>query len=299
MSYTMSEKTAPKLDRNLQELSENLSRFSLTAQQIETFETDGFLHLPMVFTLEEITLIKSYLSQSKDLAVSEHYGSTFRSWRNITASSRVLSGLSCDLRLVLPAVQLLGHSIKLMGSQLIERSPLDGSEVIRSPKAHGWHRDIFGLNVELGRNAPKCATKMAIWLSDANENQHGATLFVPGSHKLAFPTIDPTTADPENFQTVEANPGDVTIFENRTVHAGGRNTSSNTLEVLMLQYGFRWLANVAGQFHSEELLGNCHQLARELLAPCDIDEDGNYAPKRARSFLAEFFSEFTTDTVPS
>ncbi|WP_248958401.1 phytanoyl-CoA dioxygenase family protein [Sphaerisporangium perillae] len=90
--------------------------------------------------------------------------------------------------------------------------------------------------------------------SDPNTTGHitpdcGLTMFLPGSHLLPKqPAIAPR-ANPPTATTPGLGPCDVVLFcsvlfENRTWHAGGINTSGRPRIAVMLQYGYRWLQPV-------------------------------------------------------
>jgi hypothetical protein len=272
--------------------SSNATPAPLDDTHLKAFRRDGFLTVRGLFSVGEVSSLSQQVERviSLDRAPSEHYGSTFRSWRSVTNHSRVLADFSCDPRLVTPVMQYLGPRIRLMGSQLIHRDTLDGTEVSRIPGAHGWHRDIFGMDYDLHGDSPACAVKATVWLSSAEDARNGATLFVAGSHtESAMPRIEEGKADPEVYVQERPAIGDVTFFENRTFHAGGYNTSTQTLKFLIFQYGYRWLRPVAGQCHSDELLEGCSDFQKEILEPVEISPDNQYRPKAKLPVLDGWF----------
>ena len=50
------------------------------------------------------------------------------------------------------------------------------------------------------------------------------------------------------------SPGDVLLFENRTWHAGGVNTSGRTRKCVMMQYAYRWVKPIDYVEHPPSLM---------------------------------------------
>ncbi|MEM5471912.1 phytanoyl-CoA dioxygenase family protein [Hoeflea sp. AS60] len=260
--------------------------------QLRDFQNNGFVTVKGLFSKEEVSSISEASERvvSEGWAPTEHYGRTFRSWRAITTQSEELAGVACDPRMVTVAMQCLGARIKLVGSQLIHRLTLDGTETSRTPNAPGWHRDVFGMDRDLGGESPLCAVKATVWLSSATKVENGATLFVAGSQKdRKLPEIPSGKADPKTFSRTQPDIGDVTFFENRVAHAGGYNVSPQTLKFALFQYGYRWLQPVAGQYHSAGLLDLCSDFCRELLQPIELDENNCYRPENRLPSLENWF----------
>jgi hypothetical protein len=67
------------------------------------------------------------------------------------------------------------------------------------------------------------------------------------------------------------------LFENRTYHAGGLNTSGRRRLALMIQYGYRWLAPVDDP--APELLDRpgITEIQCQLLGAPDRNQDGSLA----------------------
>lgn len=278
--------------QNLLEYLSDSNREPRRLSEIEChrFHEDGFIHIDSVFSKDEVDAIRSVCGEivSDNAAPTEHLEDGFRSWRAVTTVSPELAGLACDPRLIGAAIQLLGTSLRLVGSQLIHRAPHLGPRKVRTPERPGWHRDIYGMAKDLGLLAPPCAIKCAIWLTEGLSLEHGITRFLAGSHERGLPLIPPGEIDPPGWFSPIVRPGDMTIFENRTAHTGGLNTSNHTLEILMMQYGYRWLAPVTGRQHDPTLIHNSSKLARQILEPEDCDADGEYRPGSGAAVIAEW-----------
>jgi len=113
---------------------------------------------------------------------------------------------------------------------------------------------------DLGLTAlPRLSVKAAYFLSDLTPDA-GLTMFAPGSHAAGGPVTVPAGAiDPADAVTPDIGPCDAVLFEHRTWHAAGLNTSGRTRLGAFLQYGYRWLAPVDGP-------------ATEVLAREDLDD---------------------------
>ena len=74
--------------------------------------------------------------------------------------------------------------------------------------------------------------KACYQLSDASAPGHGQTLFNPGSHRLRSELPTGASQHPDNFIEPLLKPGDMVLFENRTYHTVGHNTSNITRKIL-------------------------------------------------------------------
>ncbi|MGC9667692.1 phytanoyl-CoA dioxygenase family protein [Planosporangium sp. 12N6] len=175
-------------------------------------------------------------------------------------------------------VALLSPNIHLLSSHLVALPSLsaDGPRTIRTPERPGWHRDMYGVAEDLGyENVPRMAVKCAYYLTDLTPDS-GITVFLPGSHLLTErPAIPAGAVDPPAAITPDIGPCDAVLFDNRTWHAGGINTSGKPRLALMMQYGYRWLARVDDP--SPELLArnDLSPVERQLLGAPDRAPDGS------------------------
>jgi len=179
-------------------------------------------------------------------------------------------------------IELLSPNIHLLSSHLIALPSIAAAQTrsIRVPERPGWHRDMYGVTADLGAlDTPRMAIKCAYYLTDITP-QAGLTMFLPGSHKhSALPVIPAGEIDPPGAITprVSASGLDAVIFENRTYHAGGLNTSGKPRIALMIQYGYRWLAPVDDG--APELLERptTTDVQRQILGAPDRNPDGSLA----------------------
>jgi ectoine hydroxylase len=105
-----------------------------------------------------------------------------------------------------------------------------------------WHQDGGRQNLELAAPRPRLSLKVAWFLTDVPDADHGALRVIPGSHvrdTLARPAdggVDPPGAVP---LTVAA--GTAVVLDRRLWHARGDNRSQTTRIALFYAYTYRWI----------------------------------------------------------
>ncbi|MFV2180076.1 phytanoyl-CoA dioxygenase, partial [Actinomadura sp. LOL_011] len=81
--------------------------------------------------------------------------------------------------------------------------------------------------------------------------------------------------------TPDLGPCDALLFENRTWHAGGLNTSSRPRLAVMMQYGYRWLAPIDDPAPHLLERPDLTDIQRQLLGRPDRNPDGSIAHESA------------------
>lgn len=154
------------------------------------------------------------------------------------------------------------------------------SSSIRTPQRPGWHRDMFGVTSDLGEaQTPRMAVKCVYYLTDITRDC-GLTMFLPESHRFTSPPGIPAGhIDPPGAVTpaLSADGTDAVLFENRTWHAGGCNTSGSPRIAIMVQYGYRWLAPVDDPTPQLLERTDLTDVERQLLGARDRNPDGSLA----------------------
>lgn len=196
---------------------------------------------------------------------------------------------------VLPTtVALLSPNLHLLSAHLIALPSLPPGtpRSIRTPARPGWHRDMYGVTADLGwEHTPRLAIKAAHYLSDITPDC-GLTMFLPGSHLLDHPpTISTGHIDPSGATTPGVGSNDVVLFDNRTWHAGGLNTSGQPRLALMLQYGYRWLAPVDDPTPKLWANPDLTPVQRQLLGAPDRNPDGSLAKGAGAAPLREQYPQ--------
>ncbi|MFJ8475731.1 phytanoyl-CoA dioxygenase family protein [Kitasatospora sp. NPDC094011] len=205
-------------------------------------------------------------------------------FRGVVAMDDVFLPLVANPAILPTLVGLLSPNLHLMSSNLIYMPsiPPGGTRTIRVPERHGWHRDMAAATTDLGREkVPRLSIKAAYYLSDITPDA-GTTMFLPGSSNDTAPVTVPEGAiDPPGAITPNIGPLDVVLFENRTWHAGGLNTSGRPRLAVMMQYGYRWLAGLDDP--APHLLDrpDLDDVERQLLGTPDRNPDGSIAHEGA------------------
>ncbi|TMR88392.1 hypothetical protein [Nonomuraea basaltis] len=114
------------------------------------------------------------------------------------------------------------------------------------------------------------------------------------AHLIALPSGTPRTIrTPERpgwhrdmyGVTHDLGPCDVVLFENRTFHASGVNTSGQPRIAFMLQYGYRWLQPVDDPAPQLQHRADLDPITRQLLGAPDRNPDGSLAKGRGAAPL--------------
>ncbi len=147
---------------------------SLTEQQIQHFETFGFLVRRQVFSQEEIdrineefdkylTTTKDVFDKKKDLRGWDCRGSWGRKWSNLIPETPYMASLLEDPRIYVSTEQLLGEDTVPVRSN---------ANSFRHNTA--WHMD--------SRQRHLCMLKNLVYLQPTTSD-HGSLCLIPGSHK--------------------------------------------------------------------------------------------------------------------
>src|SRR5579871_405967 len=215
----------------------------LTEQQRAAFERDGFLVVPDALPpamVEQLTAVVDRLYaegvERQGLSKTNHW-----QMRNCVVADDLFLEL-LDWPATVPLViDLLNWNLQLITSHCIVRAPSPPG-VDAHWKAEGWHRDGGTSAQEMQEPHPRLFIKIAYWLTDLSEPGRGNIRFVPGSNRLiGRPAQAAGAPDPYGAIEICARPGDAVLFEQRTWHAVGANTSDLTRKSLFFGYGYRWM----------------------------------------------------------
>ncbi|WP_406297385.1 phytanoyl-CoA dioxygenase family protein [Embleya sp. NBC_00888] len=250
---------------------------------VESFSRDGFAVLRNILAKDRRDMLRhaadrllaSAITTGRDRGTDGKDG-----FRGVVALDSAFLPLVAEPTVLTVVATLLGPNLHLLSSHLIALPsiPPDGPRTIRTPERPGWHRDMYGVSRDLGSaSIPRLAIKAAYFLTDPTPTA-GVTMFVPGSHLRTDEVQVPAgSINPPDAVVPPIGPYDVVLFENRTWHAGGLNTSGSPRLAVMMQYGYRWLAPVDDP--AAELLrrADLTDVERQLLGAADRDPDGSLA----------------------
>jgi ectoine hydroxylase len=121
--------------------------------------------------------------------------------------------------------EVLGSNVFVYHCHLDVHPPLE-----RSPApAWRWHQDGGRQNVELAAPRPQLSLKVAYFLTDVDEPEHGAMWLIRGSHRrdrLERPRNG--SVRPPDTEPLLVLAGTVVIFDRRLWHARGDNVAGRT-----------------------------------------------------------------------
>jgi ectoine hydroxylase len=174
----------------------------LSPQQVKSFEREGYLFFPGLFSAAEMRLLQDEVprlfAQHRPENVREKDRQAVRTNFAAHLYSRPFARLARHPRMVEPAVQIFGEPVYMHQFKINGKLAFDGD-------LWQWHQDYGTWQRE--DDMPEArAMNVAIFLDEVNEF-NGPLMFIPGSHKLgvidaahdvattSYPlwTIDPDT----------------------------------------------------------------------------------------------------------
>ena len=151
---------------------------SLTEDQQQEFNRNGYLILPSLFSVEEIALLKAQLphlfSDDDPANIREKDGGVVRTAMGLHQRNTIFNKLSRHPRLVIPARQLLGSALYIQQTKVNVKAAFKG-------EAWQWHYDFATHHRDDGVPQP-LALNVHLFLDEVNEF-NGPLYFIPGSHK--------------------------------------------------------------------------------------------------------------------
>jgi len=213
-------------------------RMKLSREQIEQFESDGYLFFPSLFTREEVKVlideVPSLYAQRRPENVREKGSDAVRTNFAAHMYSRPFAKLARHPRMVEPIMQVFGEEVYMHQFKINGKMAFEGD-------VWQWHQDYATWkNDDLMPEAR--AMNVAIFLDDVNEF-NGPLMFIPGSHKLGVVEAEhdlSTTSYPLwtiNHETIaklverggivapKGIAGSMILFHSCLVHASGSNLS--------------------------------------------------------------------------
>ena len=151
---------------------------SLTEDQQQEFDRNGYLILPSLFSVEEIALLQTQLprlfSDDDPANIREKDGGAVRTAMGLHQRNPIFDKLSRHPRLVIPARQLLGSVLYIQQTKVNVKAAFEG-------ETWQWHYDFATHHRDDGVPQP-LALNLHVFLNEVNEF-NGPLYFIPGSHK--------------------------------------------------------------------------------------------------------------------
>lgn len=218
----------------------------LTAEQIESFERDGFLVLENVLDEREVEVLQGELgrllgdpaSLEHETVIAEPGSNEIRSIFAVHEQSRLIARLAADERLAGVASYLLDDEVYIHQSRLNFKPGFKGKEFY-------WHSDFETWHAEDGMPRMR-ALSMSILLVENTPN-NGPLMLIPGSHRAYVSCVGETPRNhyqqslkkqeygvPDEQSLAElayengivaptGNPGTVILFDCNTMHGSNGN----------------------------------------------------------------------------
>ena len=166
----------------------------LSAEQIERFDSDGYLVLEDVFEPPELEalqqetgrLLADPSSLDEDTIITERGSDEVRSIFAIHEQSRLMKRLAADRRLAGVASFLLDDEVYLHQTRLNYKPGFRGKEFY-------WHSDFETWHVEDGMPRMR-ALSMSVLLAENTAN-NGPLMVIPGSHRVYVTCVGETPED--------------------------------------------------------------------------------------------------------
>jgi hypothetical protein len=216
----------------------------LTTEQIQFYETNGYLVAGDIFTPGELDRMEAAYDdilkqrQSKGADVGALWGGNWQKkypeqkqllhTHDLQAYSSEWSRVLLHDRFTESIADLMGPNVQLHHTKMFLKPPRFGG-------AFPMHQDYHYFPHE-----KDSMMAVVIHLSDSTEEM-GCIRVVPGSHKLGvLETFEAKYLNPEEYPAEEATPavasrGDVLFFSYLTIHGSGMNTSDNIRKTVLIQ----------------------------------------------------------------
>jgi ectoine hydroxylase-related dioxygenase (phytanoyl-CoA dioxygenase family) len=215
----------------------------LTEEQIETYRRKGYLHLPALFSNEDVEawdaesrrLLKLGLSREDNLrAVSKPLApgvAIVDRLNPVIDLSPIFMTLVRDSRITEAVDKLAGEPVLLFKDKLIYKMPgIDG---------YAMHQDY-----SMWQTFPAGLINVLVSIDDANADNGGVEFFPGHHHRLLSATgvirymnvEEASEIDVDSGEIISTKPGDVVFFSDLTPHRSGPNRSGCMRRQLYLTY---------------------------------------------------------------
>ncbi|MCY4605504.1 MAG: phytanoyl-CoA dioxygenase family protein, partial [Gemmatimonadetes bacterium] len=156
-----------------------------------------------------------------------------------------------------------------------------------------------GVHLDLGHvHLPRVGLKVGYCLTDMDEPHTGATLFAPGSNRLAEPLVIPKDQiHPVEYLEPRLKAGDAFFFESRIYHGAAINSQDHISKVAMFGYHYSWIRpDYYLRYYADEVqpsaavVANLNDVGRQPLG-ATADAQGREDPNGIHWSIAEWAAE--------
>jgi ectoine hydroxylase len=154
-------------------------RLQLTDKQLQSYEDDGFLILPGLFSGAEVAVLREAMErvfkQDSPGNIREKKSQVVRMAMGLSQRDEVFAKLARHPRIIEPAQQIAGPQLYLQQSKINVKAAFDG-------EAWQWHQDFSTHHVDDGVPKP-LALNLHVFIDEVNEF-NGPLYFIRGSHRF-------------------------------------------------------------------------------------------------------------------
>lgn len=235
-SIIPTEEELQKIERDLRfHPSRTLAPKVLTREQLEHYNTQGYIAPISIYSTDEITAIRAYFDDLLQRVVAA--GGDSYSISSAHLKYGPVHDILTDKRLVAAVSDVLGDDVIGWGSHFFCKMPRDG-------KAVAWHQDASYWPL-----SPSKA--VTVWLAiDDADVENGCMRFVAGSHHFGHMTYRPSDSADHNVlsQTIEnaeqygqvvldeLKAGQVSLHSDLLLHGSEANNSDRRRCGLTIRY---------------------------------------------------------------
>ena len=221
---------------------------SLTPEHIEEFNVrfmrDGFLHIPGVLTLEEVSELKAATDRvfEDDTYEANRYNEYIGV--RLFETAPIFEEMLTREPIISLAESILGSNCHLICENVVRNRPGQAIDFF-----HADDEVILAIAEGMTRHDPRLQMPVfmitvQIPLTDVPSIEYGPTQYVPGSHYSGREPDDlyhPTFEGQEPV-SILCRAGDIYLHNGQCWHRGAPNTSNQTRYLFQLTYGKRWVA---------------------------------------------------------
>lgn len=214
----------------------------LTEDQVRSFDEDGFVVVPDVFTADEIATVRDLLDEFEAeseaflqkqeggrIMIAESGAITFSA--HLAGRSPVLADFARHPNITGICLDLVGPDVNLYWDQAVYKKP-------EKPRRFPWHQDNGYAYVEPQQY-------LTCWTPLTNATlENGCPQVARGLHRhgtLQHTYVEPLgyecfSEPPAEVMIAEAPIGSVVVFSSLTPHLTGPNTTDDVRKAYILQY---------------------------------------------------------------
>jgi len=167
----------------------------LTKEQLDSYERDGYLLLPDLFSAQEVEVMQRQLpelfAEDSERRVVETGSGVVRSVYGSHQTNEIFQRLTRHPRLVEPAMQILGSPVYVYQFKINAKIAFLGD-------VWEWHQDYIFWQREDGVPAPDLVT-ISVFLDEVTEF-NGPLLMVPASHQAGVIEPQRTGGVPDGYE---------------------------------------------------------------------------------------------------